>query len=179
MILCLTERLIIREYEDSDADSIVRIVNNEGIYHTTYAIPRDYSKKRAKWWIKYLRSNAKNRTGYEFGMFIKESGEYIGNIGIVNISSAHNRGDITYFINPELWGQGFATEGGRAMLKLAFESLRLNRLAGCCMSCNGASRRVMEKLGLKYEGTARSELLKDGVYYDIDRLGMLSQDYFS
>ncbi len=37
----------------------------------------------------------------------------------------------------------------------------------------------MEKLGLKYEGTARSELLKDGVYYDIDRLGMLSQDYFS
>ena len=112
-------------------------------------------------------------------MFIKESGEYIGNIGIVNISSAHNRGDITYFINPELWGQGFATEGGRAMLKLAFESLRLNRLAGCCMSCNGASRRVMEKLGLKYEGTARSELLKDGIYYDIDRLGMLSQDYFS
>ena len=55
MILCLTERLIIREYEDSDADSIVRIVNNEGIYRTTYAIPRDYSKKRAKWWIKYLR----------------------------------------------------------------------------------------------------------------------------
>ena len=35
MILCLTERLIIREYEDSDADSIVRIVNNEGIYRTT------------------------------------------------------------------------------------------------------------------------------------------------
>ena len=39
MILCLTERLIIREYEDSDADSIVRIVNNEGIYRTTYREP--------------------------------------------------------------------------------------------------------------------------------------------
>lgn len=140
---------------------------------------REITAKKSKMVDKISSLERKNRTGYEFGMFIKESGEYIGNIGIVNISSAHNRGDITYFINPELWGQGFATEGGRAMLKLAFESLRLNRLAGCCMSCNGASRRVMEKLGLKYEGTARSELLKDGVYYDIDRLGMLSQDYFS
>lgn len=73
MILCLTERLIIREYEDSDADSIVRIVNNEGIYRTTYAIPRDYSKKRAKWWIKYLRSNAKNRTGYDLECSLKRA----------------------------------------------------------------------------------------------------------
>lgn len=178
MILCLTERLLIREYEDSDADSIVRIVNNEGIYRTTYAIPRDYTKKRAKWWIKYLHSNAKNKTGYEFGMFLRDNGAYIGNTGIVNINPAHNRGDITYFIDPALWGQGFATEGGRAMQRLAFESLKLKRLSGCCMSCNIASRRVMEKLGFRYEGTARSELLKDGIYYDIDHFAMLSEDYF-
>lgn len=178
MILCLTERLIIREYEDSDADSIVRIVNNDGIYRTTYAIPRNYTKKRAKWWIKYLHSTAKNKTGFEYGMFLKDSGEYVGNIGIINISSAHNRGEITYFVDPELWGRGFATEGGRVMLKLAFENMRLKRLGGCCMSCNGASRHVMQKLGFKFEGTARSELLKDGIYYDIDRLAMLSEDYF-
>ena len=128
MILSITERLIIREYEDSDADSIVRIVNNEGIYRTTYAIPRDYTKKRAKWWIKYLRSTAKNKTGFEYGMFMKESGEYVGNIGIINISLSHNRGDITYFVDPNLWGKGFATEGGKVMLKLAFENMKLNRL---------------------------------------------------
>ncbi len=179
MVLCLTERLIIRTYEESDADSIVRIVNNEGIYRTTYAIPRDYSKKRAKWWIKYLHSTAKNKTGFEYGMFLRSNGEYVGNMGIINISSAHNRGDITYFVNPNLWGMGFATEGGRVMLRLAFENMKLKRLGGCCMSCNGASRRVMEKLGFRYEGTARSELLKDGFYYDIDRLAMLDEDYFS
>lgn len=73
MILCLTERLIIREYEDSDADSIVRIVNNEGIYRTTYAIPRDYSKKRAKWWIKYLRSNAKTELAMNLECSLKRA----------------------------------------------------------------------------------------------------------
>lgn len=178
MILYITERLIIREYEQSDANSMARVFNNEEIYRTTYGIPKNYTKSYAKWWIKYLHSNAENKTGYEFGMFLKDSGVYIGNLGVINIISAHNRGDITYLIEPSLWGRGFATEGGEAMKRLAFEALRLNRLGGCCMSCNKASRRVMEKLGFKYEGTIRNELYKDGIYYDIDRLGMLSEDYF-
>ncbi len=170
---------MIRTYEDADAESVARVFGTDGVYRTTYAIPRDYTKKRAHWWIKYIRSTAKNRTGYEFGMFLLSTGEYIGNIGIVNISSLHNRGDITYLVDPAHWGKGYATEGGRVMLTLAFRDLKLKRLGGSCMSCNGASRRVMEKLGFSFEGTSRCELLKDGFYYDIDRLSILDSEYFS
>ena len=73
MILCLTERLIIREYEDSDADSIVRIVNNEGIYRTTYAIPRDYSKKRAKWWINIFARTQKTELAMNLECSLKRA----------------------------------------------------------------------------------------------------------
>lgn len=179
MVLCTTERLLIRTYEDSDADSVFRVAGTDGIYRTTYAIPRDYTKRRAHWWIKYIRSTAKNHTGYEFGMFIRGTNEYVGNIGVVNINTLHNRGEITYFVDPELWGRGFATEGGRAMLQFAFLNLKLKRLGGSCMSCNRASRRVMEKLGFMFEGTSRCELLKDGFYYDIDRLSILDSEFFS
>lgn len=179
MILCMTDRLIIRTYEDRDAESIARVAGTEGIYRTTYAIPREYTKRRANWWIKYLRSTAKNHTGYEYGMFLRDSNVYVGNIGMVNINHLHNRGEITYFVDPNMWGRGYATEGGRVILSLAFENFKLKRVGGSCMSCNGASRRVMEKLGLKFEGTSRCELLKDGYYYDIDRFSMLDSEYFS
>ena len=46
------------------------------------------------------------------------------------------------------------------------------------MSCNPASRKVMEKIGMKFEGTLRQDLLKDGVYYDIDRLSILKSEYY-
>ena len=47
------------------------------------------------------------------------------------------------------------------------------------MSCNPASRRVMEKIGMKFEGTLRQDLLKDGIYYDIDRLSILKSEYYN
>ena len=46
------------------------------------------------------------------------------------------------------------------------------------MSCNPASRRVMEKIGMIYEGTLRQDLFKDGKYYDIDRLSILRSEYY-
>ena len=47
------------------------------------------------------------------------------------------------------------------------------------MSKNKASRRVMEKIGMQYEGTMRKDLLKDGIYHDIDRLSIIREEYFT
>ena len=45
------------------------------------------------------------------------------------------------------------------------------------MTKNPASRKVMEKIGMTYEGTLRKDLLKDGIYYDLDRLSILKEEY--
>ena len=47
------------------------------------------------------------------------------------------------------------------------------------MSVNPASRRVMEKLGMQYEGTLRQDLYKDGMYYDLDRLSILRDEFYT
>lgn len=174
-----TERLLIREYKKNDIDDIIRVATQPEVYATTYAIPKDYSYSRAKWWVEYVKNNMKNKTSYEFGIFLKEGNRYIGNIGLVNVNHLHNRADIAYYIDKDFRNNGYTTEAAKAMLRYGFEGLSLKRIGGMCMSINPASRRVMEKIGMKFEGTARSELLKDEKYYDIDHLAILDFEYFT
>ncbi len=172
-----TKRMLIRPYLPSDADRVWLVLRRKEIYDTTYAIPRNYPRERVDWWIQFVENARKNRTSYEFGMFDKHTGAYLGNCGIINIQQAMRSGAITYFVNPDLWNLGYATEASSAMLAFAFNELDLYRVSGRCMTKNTASRRVMEKLGFLYEGTGRCELLKDGMFYDVDHLALLKNEW--
>ena len=110
-------------------------------------------------------------------MFDKHTGAYLGNCGVINVQPALRSGAISYFVNPDCWNLGYATEACSAMLAFAFNELGLCRVSGRCMAKNGASRKVMEKLGFLYEGTGKRELLKDGVFYDVDHLAILKEEW--
>lgn len=174
-----TDRLYIREYKKADIDSIHSVVNQKKIYDTTYAIPYPYPKARVLWWIQFVENSNKNGTSYEYGIFNKKTGQYVGNVGLINVALHHNRADITYFIDPDLWGKGYGTEAAKAMLYLGFNQLKLNRIGGICMDINTGSKKVMEKCGFTYEGTAKQEMLKDNIYHDICHYAILKQDYVS
>ncbi len=175
----LTDRLIIREYKKTDIDGFLRVVRQPEIYATTYGIPLNYSRVRAEWWLKTIKENKKADTAHEFAMILKNSGEYIGNVGLINISRLHNRAEISYYIDREYMNQGYTTEAALVMLKYGFKNLKLHKISGVCMSVNPASRRVMEKIGMTYEGTLREELFKDNEYYDLDRLSILRNEFFT
>lgn len=171
-----TNRLVIRKYKPCDLEAVWRVLNTEGIYNTTYSIPRNYPKERVIWWFNYLLDQIKQGESYEFGMFDNITGEYIGNCGIIDVRKYLYAGAITYFVNPDKWNKGYATEAGEAMLDFAFNDLDLVRVYGTCMSKNPASRRVMEKLGFEYEGTAKCELFKDGEFIDVDHLSLINYE---
>ena len=174
-----TERLIIREYKKTDVSDLCRVFSRPQIYATTCGIPKKCNKYWGEWWINAVHSNSKQRSAFEFGIFLKSSGRYIGNIGLINMDMPNRSGDITYIIDSDFWNCGFATEAALKMLDLGFVRLRLKRIGGSCMAINSASRRVMEKLGFKYEGTSRCRLLKDGYFYDLDYLSILDSDFFT
>jgi ribosomal-protein-alanine N-acetyltransferase len=78
--------------------------------------------------------------------------------------------EIGYGIAKEYWGRGFTTEAAAASLRYGFEELKLNRIVAVAMPENIASRRVMEKIGMRYERTGHwyeAEL----VYYVISQDG--------
>lgn len=174
-----TPRLLIREYTKKDIDSFLHVIRQPEIRATTYGIPADYSRMRARWWFRLLHRNAVTNLSYEYGVFLKEGHCYIGNVGLINLDPLHAHADISYYIDRAYMNRGYATEAARAMLNYGFCELGYHKINGVCMTKNPASRRVMEKLGMQYEGTLREDLLKDGIFYDLDRLSILKDEYIT
>ena len=61
--------------------------------------------------------------------------------------------EIGYRLRRQEWGQGFASEGSRALINWGFDTCRYDKIFASTMAINQASRRVMEKAGLKYVRT--------------------------
>lgn len=75
-------------------------------------------------------------------------------LGLCGFRSLENTGEIelAYELSPEWWGRGLATEASRACLQYAFEEVGLERVMAGVEPQNVASKRVLEKLGMKYAG---------------------------
>lgn len=69
---------------------------------------------------------------------------------------------------PDRWGEGFATELGKLSIEVGFERLGLTEIVAFTLPENGASRRVMEKLGFVYEKTAPYRHFGDHVLYRLN-----------
>lgn len=108
-------------------------------------------------------SHKKPRTRYVFAVIIQEDNKVIG-AGELNVRNLKNlNGEIAYIINPQYWGNGYATEVAKYLLDFGFGKLNLHRIFATCDPRNTASSRVMEKVGMKYEGRMREALLiRDG-----------------
>lgn len=175
-IMIQTKRLLIRPYEKKDEEAVYTVINSKGIFKTTLNIPYPYPREQVGIWLHFTLKNSLYHKGYEWGIFTYD-GQYIGNVGIVNIDLIHRGGEITYFIGELYWNKGYATEAVKAMLDFAFRQLGLERVQGRCMARNPASLRVMQKCHFKYEGLARHEVLKLGAYEDVWHCAILREEY--
>jgi len=72
--------------------------------------------------------------------------------------------EVFYALDKRYWGRGFATEGARASLRYGFEQVRLERIMAAAMVDNYASRRVLEKIGMRYERNFRFAALEVAGY---------------
>ena len=99
-----------------------------------------------------------------FGLWMfrdPESGAFRGRGGLQWTEAPGARCvEVGWAFLPEAWGHGLATEIGRASLDVAFDDLGLDTVWSFTMTTNRASRRVMEKLGLRYS--------HDGIHAGLD-----------
>jgi RimJ/RimL family protein N-acetyltransferase len=110
-------------------------------------------------------------------MTLKDSGELIGCMAIEGISKHHRKGEIAYWVAIDHWSKGYCTEAGHAVVKYAFEQWGLNKITSRHKATNPASGKVMQKLGMTYEGTLRQEMFKDGEFCDLVVYGLLKSEY--
>ena len=106
------------------------------------------------------------RKKVELAIELRAEKRMIGGIRLEIRDERHRTGDFGYALNREYWKHGYATEAARAILGVAFGTLKLHRMWATCDQRNHASYRVMEKLGMRRDGAYQKDVLQKGEWRD-------------
>ena len=171
-----TARLILRPFALTDASTVQHLAGAYDIASTTLNIPHPYEDGVAEAWIETHPARFADGTSVSFAVVLRESGQLIGAIGLI-IEIAHRHGKLGYWVGVPYCGQGYCTEAARAVLRFGFAELGLHRIHASHFARNPASGRVMQKVGMIYEGRRREHMLKWDRFEDMDLYGILARDW--
>lgn len=147
-----TKRLILRPWEEADADDLYRYASNPQVgpiagwpVHTSVANSLEI--------IKGVLSAPET-----YAVVLKSQGHAVGSIGLMigkssNIDIPDTEGEIGYWIGVPFWGQGLIPEACEELIRHAFEDLKLDKLWCGFFNGNTKSKRVQEKCGFIYHHT--------------------------
>ena len=107
----------------------------------------------------------------------KASGRVIGTIRMGEYRAQHGRASVGYALARPYWNRGLTTEALRAVLRFGFDVVGLNRIFAVCYPEDPASARVMENVGMTYEGTLRDAAFEKGRYRSLKVYAILRQEY--
>lgn len=163
----LTARLRLRDFEADDWPAVLAY-QREPLYlrynHWESRSPEDV-RAFVGMFIDQQRETPRRR--FQLAVTLRDTGELIGNCGIRKASSDSHEAEIGYELAPDQWGNGYATEAVRAIMRFGWETLRLHRIAAWCLAENVASARVLEKAGMTLEGRMRDKEAFKGRYWDV------------
>lgn len=171
-----TERLVLRPLEMADAESIYEYgsdpeVTKYVIFETHRSIEDTYGFLREAIQWREEGSNA------VWGMTLRTNGKLIGTTGLHRYEEQHKTLEIGYALNQLFWNMGYTAEAVQAVIKEVFASTDINRIHAHHYLHNDASGRVMEKAGMRYEGTLRQRVFIKGEFRDIKMYAILRSDH--
>lgn len=149
-----TERLILRQFNLTDAKFIVELVNTPGWLE--FIGDRNIKTEEAA--IHYLQSGpikSYRANGFGLSMVETKDGTPIGMCGILRRDTLENP-DIGFAFLPEFMGRGYASEIATAILNYAKSHLNLETVLAITVPTNLKSIKLLEKIGLKYKQTIYS-----------------------
>ncbi len=171
-----TERLILRKMSPSDAEDMFEYAHLEEVTRYLLWSPHN-SIAHTKEYLKYIKERYSVGDFYDWAVIDKEASKMIGTCGFTKIDAANNSAEIGYVLNPEYHRKGLAPEAAKAVIDFGFKVLGLNRIEARFIKGNTPSLRVMEKLGMTFEGYARQAALIKGEYHTIGTCCILKSEY--
>lgn len=172
------ERLILRPFDLDDAKVVKELAGDKYIAEMTLNIPYPYEDGVAEEWIETHSNNFNEDRSLSLAIIYKEDKYLIGAISI-GCTKKFDHGELGYWIGRKYMNKGYCTEAAKGIVKYGFEVMNLNRIFARHLGKNPASGKVMEKLGMKYEGLLRQHVKKWGEYEDLVHYGLLKDEYNS
>ncbi len=171
-----TQRLILRPFCLADADDVQLLAGAREVAAMTLTIPHPYEDGMAQEWIQTHPTAFSQGKGVNFAIALRDKNTLCGAIGL-GINQEHNHAELGYWIGKPFWGNGYCTEAAKEVLRYGFEKLGLHRICASHFVHNPTSGRVMQKIGMTYEGCRRQHTLKWGEYIDFMDYGILKSDW--
>jgi len=157
-----TERLILREFTRDDWPDVLAYQSDPLYLRYTQWTERTPEAVQAFVRVFIAQQEQQPRTKFQLAVTLRSTGQLIGTCGIrleppgVLSGEAHEA-EIGYELSPAHWGQGYATEAAREIVRFGFEELRVHRIGAWCIAENVGSAHVLRKLGMREEGRQREK----------------------
>ncbi len=170
-----TSRLTLRAPKPADAAAFRAVLSIPEVtrFSNWPDAPSATQVERSMRWMAKVHAGGK---GCAWIIEDRGSGRLIGAIRFNHFERKWKVGEIGYELHPDFWGRGLMTEAVRAAVACGHENFGLNRIEAWTLPGNGASDRVLEKAGLRYEGTLRQRAWFKDAFHDFRMFGRVAGD---
>ncbi len=173
-----TERLILAKISPEHAEDMYEYSCDPDV--TKYLTWSCHSSvKETERYIKLLQKKYASGVFNDWGLILKESGKFIGTCGFTSFDYVNNTAEIGYVLAKPYWGKGLAVEGAKRVMEFGFDVFGLGGFCAKCMEGNDASMRVMQKVGMSFEGMYKNGMFIKGSYKTIIVYSVTRENYYS
>lgn len=164
----------IRQWEIGDAANLAQVLNNKNIQNNLRdGLAYPYTEYDAIEFIQAMLDSDKNTT---FAFAITVNNKVVGSIGVFRKDNIHSRAaEMGYYIAEPLWGKGLGTSAVKAVCNYIFNNTDIIRIYAEPFAYNTASCRILEKSGFLFEGTLRSNAVKNGQIIDMNMYSLIKR----
>lgn len=172
--LAINEHHVLRLPEDKDAQALFENVDRNRQYLRQFMPWVDYNTTVADA-LTFISECRKNYAeGEGFSCCIVHQGKIVGTVGFHHIDKLNLKTEIGYWLSQDSQGKGLMRESCKALIKYAFEELKLHRVEIRCAIDNETSQRIPESLGFTREGVLRGAMLLNGQFKDVFLYSLLN-----
>lgn len=146
-----TARLILRRFTADDVDALYDLDADPAV--TRYingGRPTPRAEIRDELLPRFLAQYDESPGYGRWAAIDKATGAFLGWFALTAEPAEPGTAELGYRLRRAAWGQGYATEGARALVDKGFAELGMRRVTANTMTVNTGSRRVMEKTGLRF-----------------------------
>jgi len=124
-----------------------------------------------------IQEGFRARTLFQWGIERKEDSLIIGTTTLFHLDAGNARAEIGYYLGSEHWRKGYMQESLAALLRFAFEVMKLRRIEADVDPRNDASLKSLDRLGFKKEGLLRERWNVAGEIQDTAFFGLLAHEW--
>lgn len=174
-----TDRLDLTPAEEDDLTFLRNGVNHPKIrkYISIFSTPHTEERYRdERWPIAHDSDGVWLLAVPNHGEFVAEP---VGSVQLYPVNETHGWANFGIWFHPKAWGKGYALEASAYLFEYGFRSLRLHRISATTVALNDDAMTLCRRLGFVHEGTARETQFVDGRFVDVERFGLLSDEWTS